>query len=450
VNPAAWTLATQAYVGLSSEGAITVDGSSKLSSASASLGYNAGSSGTVTISGAGSQWTNDSFLNIGDDGSGSLYIRESGVVNNVYAYVGWSDKSSGTVTVTGAGSTWNNSGNLWISGECSGTLVIEDGGQVNNQIGYLGNNFALPTGAIATATVRGANSKWTNRGELHIANFNSRAALIVEAGGQVNCTTGYIGESFDYSGTATISGANSRWTSDVLYVGYKGTLNVGSGGRVAANTIYLSTSSIGTGICNLDGGTLQAGTISSSGPGGISHFHWNDGTIKNNFNLKVNGNLTLELAATGTHAFNIDSGRTGTVDAILRDATTGGTLTKTGLGKLTLTAANTYSGDTFIDAGTLSIRMPYLNDLSGIHIASGAKLDLGFTASDTVGSLYFDGVLADYGSWGSSLSGAGHIDDVHFSGTGMLNVVPESSILALLCMGGLGLFAYGWRRRMSR
>ena len=63
----------------------------------------------------------------------------------------------------------------------------------------------------------------------------------------------------------------------------------------------------------------------------------------------------MKLAATGTHAFNIDAGRTGTVSAILSDATSGGTLAKVGDGLLVLSAANTYSGTTTIDGGQLKL-----------------------------------------------------------------------------------------------
>ena len=200
-----------------------------------------------------------------------------------------------------------------------------------------------------------------------------------------------------------------------------------------------------TAICNINGGTLQAGLIGRGS--GTANFNWNDGTIQNydtSTDLIIYTNL--KLAATGTHVFNIDPGRTGTVYAILSDATTNGSLTKTGSGVLTLAGANTYSGDTIVEGGLLSIRIPYLNNLAGVHISSGAMLDLSFLSNDTVGSLYLNGLQAASGTWGSSLSSATHIDNVHFSGTGMLNVVPEPSALILLGMGAFGLFIRAWRR----
>ena len=58
------------------------------------------------------------------------------------------------------------------------------------------------------------------------------AALNIEAGGQVSNATGYLGYSSGSSGTATVTGAGSKWTNNsYLYVGYsgKGTLSITDG-----------------------------------------------------------------------------------------------------------------------------------------------------------------------------------------------------------------------------
>ena len=129
------------------------------------------------------------------------------------------------------------------------------------------------------------------------------------------------------------------------------------------------------------------------------------------------------------------------------DETSGGTLTKLGDGLLVLSAANTYTGDTSVERGTMRISVSCLHDLAGVHISPGAKLDLAFTGSDVVRSLFLDGLPMAYGTWGSSLSGATYLDDAHFSGTGMLNVVPEPSAVALLLTASVGGLL--WRRRSS-
>jgi autotransporter-associated beta strand protein len=268
-----------------------------------------------------------------------------------------------------------------------------------------------------------------------------------------------LGENGINSGTVTVSGAGSKFVSDYARVGDYGStgiLNIGtgkaSGGLVAIKSIACAINqSTSKAIFNLNGGTLQMGTMQKYS--GSVDFNWSDGTIQNydtatNLTISGTNNLILKLAATGTHAFNLDAGRTGTISAVLSDATSGGTLTKTGLGILTLTATNTYSGDTYLEAGTLSISNRYLNDWASVHIASGAKFDLNYSGIDTVNSLYLDGLPMVSGTWGSSLSNATHIDNLHFSGTGKLNVtnVPEPSTMALLLTATLGGLLW-WRRR---
>jgi autotransporter-associated beta strand protein len=128
----------------------------------------------------------------------------------------------------------------------------------------------------------------------------------------------------------------------------------------------------------------------------------------------------------------------------------GGGIIKIGVGTLTLSGLNTYTGDTKIEGGVLSIGNPYLNDLAGVHVSVGAKLNLGFSGSDTVGSLYIDGAPVTAGTWGATGSGAAHIDDVHFSGAGQLNVVPEPSSFVLLGIGAIGLLGYAGRRQSNK
>jgi T5SS/PEP-CTERM-associated repeat protein len=88
-----------------------------------SVGLSVGSNGTVTVTGPGSSWINglSGGLNIGSFGTGSLTIVNGGRVINITAFaanIGNGAGSQGTVTVTGAGSTWTNSsglnvGNRW-------------------------------------------------------------------------------------------------------------------------------------------------------------------------------------------------------------------------------------------------------------------------------------------------------------------------------------------------
>jgi autotransporter-associated beta strand protein len=99
------------------------------------------------------------------------------------------------------------------------------------------------------------------------------------------------------------------------------------------------------------------------------------------------GTLTLDVAAgdaiTGT--FNLTFGGAGNI-AVADPITTGtGTLSKDGAGTLTLTGANTYTGVTTVNAGTLLVNSPgSLASGSAVTVAGGAALGGTGTINGTV------------------------------------------------------------------
>jgi len=146
------------------------------------------------------------------------------------------------------------------------------------------------------------------------------------------------------------------------------------GGTVNVNTITLGqTSATGTILptfnaqYTMHGGTLRAGSI-TSGTGVFStttvrRINLNTGTITTldaNSDLTINGvtgtggSIGLVLGTTGSPTLNVPASRTITLGA--NTATSGaGSLTKTGAGTLVMNAANTYTGDTRIVEGSLTI-----------------------------------------------------------------------------------------------
>ena len=103
------------------------------------------------------------------------------------------------------------------------------------------------------------------------------------------------------------------------------------------------------------------------------------------------------------------------------DNSTPGYITKLGSGTLTLSGANTYTGDTSIEAGTLSITSDFLADAADVYLTTGAIFDLDFAATDVIDSLYFDGISQAIGTYGAIGSGATY-ESAFFSGTGLLSV----------------------------
>ena len=69
-----------------------------------------------------------------------------------------------------------------------------------------------------------------------------------------------------------------------------------------------------------------------------------------------------------------------------------GSLTKAGVGTLLLNGANTYAGDTRVDAGRLTLATANLANAADVYIASGAVINLTHGAADTIRSLFINGV----------------------------------------------------------
>ena len=121
-------------------GTVTIRNGGVAISEKGRVGHQSGSDGTATVNGVGSSWTTrDDFIvggvaNIGTT-TGVLNVEAGGVVQNGdYAIIGYDWDATGTVTVTGSGSQWNitgSTGRLEIGRDGTGALNILDGGYVS-------------------------------------------------------------------------------------------------------------------------------------------------------------------------------------------------------------------------------------------------------------------------------------------------------------------------------
>ena len=104
----------------------------------------------------------------------------------------------------------------------------------------------------------------------------------------------------------------------------------------------------------------------------------------------------------------------------------GGSVRRVNAGGTTiLSGNNTYTGDTFIDAGILSITNPFLANTADVGLLTGGLLNLNFLGTDTIDQLFFDGCASDW-HVGAMVS-ATNVNDTFFSGTGVLMVSTPGS-----------------------
>ena len=93
------------------------------------------------------------------------------------------------------------------------------------------------------------------------------------------------------------------------------------------------------------------------------------------------------------------------VSAVLQSLNANTGLRKTGAGTMRLTRANTYLGNTSVEAGTLILDQAFLADAADVELSTGATLQLDFAGADTIDELLINGLLVGGLSRGAASTG---------------------------------------------
>ncbi len=328
-------------------------------------------------------------------------------------------------------------GNLYLnsSGSYAGGSTLYGGGIVvpaanalgTGPISVLGGSLQS-TGTFSrdvAVTVDGAGHSLSAASFMEIG-VGGTGSLTVQNGAQVSTpsTLAFAVLPGGTSGFASVTGAGSSLAvGSTLFVGYNGDggVSVGGGASVTAGSVMLAFGPSSQGYINLNpGGTLNVGGVAGIAKGeGAGTLNLSGGL------LKVTGSdLTTSVPMTLTNLSLVDtSGVTATFNGALSG--TGG-LAKTGAGRLTLAAANSYSGATQIIAGMLAVNLPTLADGADVALGTGTTLHLAFTGTDTIRRLTISGLLQATGTWGAIGSGATH-ETALITGPGLLNVTSNGA-----------------------
>jgi T5SS/PEP-CTERM-associated repeat protein len=350
-----------------------------------------GSSGTVTVDGAGSTWSYTNPLLFGGNvdftsgaytpgGNATLSITNGGkLVRSDNSYSPWevslgsSAGSTGAATVDGAGSIWNNGGAVTISvgrGGGSGTLSITNGGSVTSGL-CVGN----ADGASGLVSIDGQGSTFSTSGNyIAVGLHNASGTISITRGGTFIASYYeplYIGAQAGSSGSVSVDGAGSLCSGFYISVGYgaNGTLSVSNGGSVSAPMLMVGDGGTGSGIVSIThGGSVTGGygylgydaafsgvvTIADSGS------TW---TVGEDFRVGDSGSGTLSIinggAATGTNGrIAVSSGSRGvaTVDGAGSTWKIDG-LYLDGAGSATLSISN---------GASVSAKTTYIGDAAGL------------------------------------------------------------------------------------
>ncbi|MGY8676972.1 autotransporter domain-containing protein [Bradyrhizobium sp. UFLA05-153] len=338
----------------------------------AALGYATNGTGTVTVTGAGSTWSNNGNLSIGRFGSGTLQVLSGGSVSAVNAYLGeLGISSNGSLTVSGAGSLFTTGGALYVGNAGTGTLTIANGGQVTSTGGA-----ALGSAGVGTATVDGNGSSWNVNANFVVGQY-AQGSLSITNGATVTASgTTYLGFQTNGFGSISVDGAGSSFTTGALNVGFNGgvgpnfqnLLIIANGGSVTATSVSVGSSNT-TGVIFIGGGGGQTavapGTLNTSL---IQFGAWN-GTIDFN-HTSSNYVFAPQFAGSGY---------------IVQDA---------GVTQLTADSSG-FTGSAFVNGGTLVVN----GALGGAMVVTGGTLSGTGTVGDTT---VYSGTLAPGNSGSSS------------------------------------------------
>ena len=325
-----WTTAGSIVVGGLGTGTLVIQGGAMaqdgVNSGGGSIGLSAGSTGTVIVTGPGSSWINgpSNGLNVGSFGTGTLTIANGGRVIDITALVsniGNGPGSQGTVTVTGAGSLWSDIAGFKIGNSGTGTLTIADGGIVTGptvtiaanagSVGTLNIGAGAGNPAAAPGTLNAPSVAFGGVGTgTGTINFNHTSADYVFApaisgGGTVNVLAGttiltgantYFGATNVNAGTLRAGAPNTFSSSATTTVASGGTLDLNGFGQ----TIDRLTNA---GLVNMGTGTAPGTSLF------VTNYTGTGGTIAMNTFLGGDGSpsdtLVTRLTATGNTLLRI-------------------------------------------------------------------------------------------------------------------------------------------------
>ena len=261
--------------------------------------------------------------------------------------------------------------------------------------------FTFDTGTLEVGTL--------NLGEIASATANS---------GTINAIMNIGG------GNATFGAINMATSTSAAGATTTGTLNF-TGGTTTINGNITKGGGVGT-TANLNlSGAATILDMTSGNLTGLNTITYTDGLLKN---LSV-VNTGMTLAGTGSRVIDQATGVSGQIQGAITGSGVG--LTKQGVGSLTLSGANTYTGATTVSAGTLLVD-------TGASIASSASIVNGglLTVKGTAGNVTVNG--------GGSLGGSGTVGALTLNNGGLLNPGNSPGTLNATSASLLAGSTYNW------
>lgn len=441
----------------------------------------------------------------------SVTNRAATISANLAGTQGFSRSGSGTLVLAAANT--GLSGPISTSG--AGILQLTNGGAFGSTSGVaisstltsgVGNQIELRGVAVSNVPLAMVGGGGSNRTGLRSSTGSSSWTGTITVAG----TTNNLSQLYADGGSLTVNAINADvggFTGRLILRGtgssgtINGVINIPNGGvgKTDNSTWTIASSGNSWGATQVSSGTLKIGatnalpittplTIGQAGAD-TSTFDLNgfDQTVSQLIVSTTTGTNTITNSAAAVKTFTVNTTTTdtfvGSGSATSARITGALNLVKAGTGSLALGGANTYTGTTTINAGTLTItgtgnallgsttstadvivadaglldlQKPGISDLATLKVTStdpAAEVNIASGVNDTIAALMLNGTtFTTPGTYGSTASGAtnpglGASADNFFSGTGVLTITPEPGSLALAGVATLGLLR---RRRRVR
>ncbi len=366
------------------------------------------SNATNTISGASTVTGN---LTFSGTAATNLTIGGTANINGTTTF-----SSTGGITATGNPTI---QGTLALGSAATHTIAVNSG---------ITDVSAVVTGSTGTTTKNGAgtltlsgNGANTYSGTISL----TAGTLSLNKSGTANAIAGplsVVGGTVQYSGTAgsdqiadnaAVTLANGAGVATLDLNGVSDTIGTLTIGGASGTTTSQGMVTTGSGTLTLSGNLSYI----STGSGAITH--------------SISGKLDLGSAS---RTFSIQNNPSATeLDITAAISGTGLGIIKTSSGTLSLSGANTYSGPTAVNAGTLLVNSPgSLAAGSVVTVASGATLGGSGNINGTV-SVNGGGTLAGTNTIGATVTAAasGIVSPAGIGAAGTLNLTNAGNALTL-------------------